>query len=84
MRHGMIPIVMDNMVIDEPKEYFYQFNDFSLLQIENTLEKILCLKADDYIKLSENVYDYANERYSLERYAKDFRCIVDNIVGNEI
>ena len=30
-------------------------------QIEDTLERILQINEDDYIEMSEKVYDYANE-----------------------
>lgn len=82
MRHGLIPIVMSNMIIDEPEKYFYTFHGFHLDQIEETLIKVLELSAEDYQKLSKEISSYANDRYSLERYTNDFRKIIESIIGN--
>ena len=82
MRHGLIPIVMSNMIIDEPEKYFYTFHGFYLDQIEETLIKVLELSAEDYQKLSKEISSYANDRYSLERYTNDFRKIIESIIGN--
>lgn len=83
MRHGLIPIVMSNMIIDEPKTYFYTFSGFYIDQIEDTLKEVLKLNAEEYQKLSREIYYYANEKYSLERYTDDFRKIMKNIIGNK-
>lgn len=83
MRHGLIPIVMSNMIIDEPQTYFYTFSGFYIDQIEDTLKEVLKLNAEEYQKLSREIYYYANEKYSLERYTDDFRKIMENIIGNK-
>lgn len=81
MQHGLIPVVMHGIGMDEFEDYCEYFDGYKISDIEN---KLVALVKDDRIEDKSNkIYQFANEKFSLQQFSKRFKKIIETIMMEE-
>lgn len=83
MRHGIIPVIMQNMLIEEPETCFITVSNALIETVEKTLKETTQMPKENYQKMSEEVYVYANRTYTLECFTERLHMLLNNIPGIE-
>lgn len=80
MRHGLIPVTTKGTGMDGLSGYCHYFEGYHLDQIEGKLSELADMDINDIEKLSNIVYEYANNEFIVENYAKNFRSALEDIM----
>lgn len=76
MRHGQIPVTMRGTGMDELEAYCEYFEDYHISAIESRLEELVSMDRKEVVNLSNKIYQFANENFTLEKYTENIRrCI---------
>lgn len=79
MLHGLIPIVTKETGY-ESQDFIFEFDDYHLDSVVNTISCTSSLSASDINKLSSQVYDYAHKKFTLTAFSNQFESIVKDIL----
>lgn len=80
MRHGLIPIVMKGIGLDEFDNYCYYFNDFKVETVEKEISRVVNLPEEEILQRGYETYAFANEYFTMEQFTDSFRKIMKEIV----
>lgn len=80
MCHGLIPVTMRGTGMDELEKYCMYFEGFRLEQIENKIKKIQELSQNEINEMSEKLYCYCRNQFSLQKYTDHMREILTQIL----
>lgn len=76
MRHGLIPVTMRGTGMDELEQYCMFFDDYHISSIEEKLVQIINMGKDERVQLSNAIYQYANENFTLKKYTENMnKCL---------
>lgn len=79
MRHGLIPITMRGTGMDELAQYCAYFDDYHISSIEEKLVQIVKMDESKRVKLSDDIYQYANENFTLKKYTENMSNCLNTI-----
>jgi hypothetical protein len=82
MRHGLIPVTMRGTGMDELEEYCEYFDSYYIDELENTLCKLVAKNSDDLVKQSDNIFEYANDTFTLDVYTENMKHCLCNIFSD--
>lgn len=80
MMHGVVPITMHGIGMDELDEYCLFFEDYKIEAVEQKLLEVTVLQENAYKSLSNKIYKYANKEFTLEKYTEHVRDILQKIL----
>ena len=80
MRHGLIPVTTKGTGMDELYEYCQYFEGYHIDQIEKKLIELTKMGKEEIKNMSDNIYEYANQIFSISSYAKNLREIFEDIM----
>lgn len=80
MRHGIIPIVSRGLGLDELKEYCFFLESFKIEYINRMINFISHIDKNTLDLLSQKIYAYANEMFSLQHFKEEFYISMKKIV----
>jgi len=81
MRHGLIPIVIKKTGMDNiPERLRITINSFYPTDIANVLRETKKSNKDELVIIKEALYDYANEEYTIDKYSKRLKEILECIL----
>lgn len=87
MRHGLIPVVMHGNGFDEMDNICHFFEGYTLEEIERTIECLLQKDATEIEEEERKVYEFANQKFTLENYtvrlSEALKHIIDEEAGYE-
>jgi hypothetical protein len=82
MRHGLIPVTMRGTGMDELEEYCEYFEDYRIDVVERKLCELSQKGKYELEVMSDRIYVYANENFTLEKYTENIRIILTGIFDN--
>lgn len=80
MRHSMIPIIMEKTGFDYLKNLVFLLNDYKLDYLESSIDLYRSYSNTEIDYLHTKIFDYANENFSLEKYNRNFKMLMNNIL----
>lgn len=82
MRHGLIPVISRKLGLDNMGEYVKFFDDYSIPHIREVVITVANIDRMDLWKLSNKVYEYANECFSIHKFKENFYKNMDAIIND--
>ncbi|MEO9892796.1 glycosyltransferase [Aurantibacter sp.] len=83
MRHGLIPIVMENTGFNRLNELAFFLNDFNIEYIDKQLKEYSTKDSEYLASLSEKVFSFANSNFSIHAFESKFNVILNQILKND-
>lgn len=81
MRHGMIPVVMENLGFEEMNDVVVTLKDFHIDYLERQLEEA-ANRSNVYLdEFSKKVYAFSKDRFSLETFYDSFYKTLEKIMN---
>lgn len=80
MRHGLIPVTTKGTGMDALYEYCQYFEGYHIDQIERKLIELTKMEKEEIKNMSDNIYEYANQIFCINSYAKNMREIFEDIM----
>jgi len=85
MRHGLIPMVLSGVGMDGiPSALRITLEGYLPKELGRNLEEASNAELSWLGRMREEIYEYANKQYSIDRYAREFGSILDNVVDVKI
>lgn len=80
MRHGMIPIVLNDLGMEIYNKYCFVLNDFHIDYCEQEINKIMQLGECELKKMSDAIFEFANKEFSLEQYTRRMKDCMKTVL----
>lgn len=80
MRHGLIPVTTKGTGMDDLSGYCQYFEGYKLEQIEDKLLELVDMDVNEMEKLSDAVYEYANQVFIVDCYTRNLREVLTDII----
>ncbi|HKM01642.1 MAG TPA: glycosyltransferase [Sedimentibacter sp.] len=79
MRHGMIPVITRNLGFNEFFEFCYFLEDYHIEYMEQKIKELSNNNIEDMKKLSSQIYQRFNKKFSINTFNHEFKSILDEI-----
>ena len=83
MRSGLVPLTCKNNGMEVCEDMVIFSEGFHLEEIETAMIKFIDMDDNSYIRLCNNIYDYANDVFTLEHFEVSFRKAMDELIENQ-